>query len=69
MLCSIKFNYGECKMKFEMYKDEKDEWRWRLLAGNARQIAESGEGYKNKKDCLHAITLVMDSQEAEVMEM
>lgn len=59
----------ERRMKFEIYKDEKEEWRWRLLAGNAKTIAESGEGYKRKCDALHAIHLVMQSEDAEVMEM
>lgn len=56
-------------MKFELYQDEKNEWRWRLLAANAKSIAESGEGYKRKCDAIHGIHLVMQSEEAEIMEM
>lgn len=34
--------------KFEIYRDKKREFRWRLKAPNGRIIAESGEGYKRK---------------------
>jgi uncharacterized protein YegP (UPF0339 family) len=32
--------------KFEVYKDKKGEFRWRLVASNGQSIASSGEGYK-----------------------
>jgi uncharacterized protein YegP (UPF0339 family) len=44
--------------KFEVYQDHKGEWRWRLRASNGKTIADSGEGYKEKSDCLHGIDLV-----------
>ncbi len=34
--------------KFEIYKDAKGEFRWRLVASNGQAIASSGEGYKSK---------------------
>ncbi|MFW6153153.1 MAG: HVO_2922 family protein, partial [Halobacteriota archaeon] len=30
---------------FDLYRDQAEEWRWRLLASNGRIIADSGEGY------------------------
>lgn len=51
-----------------LYQDAAGEWRWRLRAGNQRIIADSGEGYRDKQDCLHAITLVKASQHAAVKE-
>jgi uncharacterized protein YegP (UPF0339 family) len=45
-------------MKFEVYKDRANEWRWRLVAKNGEPIADSGEGYKRKVDCVDAIGLV-----------
>ncbi|MCA1544702.1 MULTISPECIES: YegP family protein [Bradyrhizobium] len=45
-------------MYFQIYRDTRDEWRWTLLAGNMRKIAESGEGYHNRADCLAVIELV-----------
>lgn len=31
---------------FEIYKDAKKEWRWRLKASNGKIIADSAESYK-----------------------
>lgn len=45
-------------MKFIVYKDAVGQYRWRLLAANNRVIADSGESYWNKSDCLAAIALV-----------
>ena len=57
-------------MKFELYKDQASEWRWRLKAGNGEKIAASGEGYKNKADCKHAIDLVKSTGEhTQVVEI
>ena len=51
-----------------VYQDAAGEWRWQLRAANQRIIAASGEGYHQKQDCLHAITLVKDSKDALVKE-
>ena len=40
---------------FEVYKDNGGEYRWRLRAQNTQVIANSGEGYKEKRSCLEAI--------------
>ena len=45
-------------MEFQMYRDIKLQWRWRLVAINGRTIADSGEGYYNRNDCLEGIRLV-----------
>lgn len=45
-------------MTFEIYKDARGEFRWRLKASNGRIVADSGEGYKNKADCEHGIGLI-----------
>ena len=54
-------------MKYHLYKDARGEWRWYLIASNGNKIANSGEGYKNKSDCEHAITLVKASATAPVI--
>lgn len=51
-----------------VYQDAAEEWRWQLRAANHRIIADSGEGYHNKQDCLHGIALVKDSKDAPVKE-
>jgi uncharacterized protein YegP (UPF0339 family) len=53
---------------YVVYKDASEKWRWQLRAGNNLIIADSGEGYRNKQDCLHGITLVKDSKDAPVKE-
>ena len=42
---------------FEVWQ-AKDGFRWRLIAGNGKQIAESGEAYTRQRDCLRAIRTV-----------
>jgi hypothetical protein len=57
--------------KFQIFKDAKGEFRWRLRAGgNNEIIATSGEGYKAKADCQHGIELVKrDAPAAPVDEI
>ena len=43
--------------KFELYKDARGEFRFRLKAGNGENIAAS-EGYKNKASALNGIESV-----------
>jgi len=50
---------------FKVYKDNAGEWRWTLIAANGRKIGDSGEGYKNKQDCLHGIDLVKKAKMVE----
>lgn len=45
-------------MKFELYQDLFEQWRWRLKAANG-QILASGESYYNRADCITAVNLVM----------
>jgi uncharacterized protein len=45
-------------MYFYVYLDNRGEYRWRLVAGNGRTLADSGEGYRNKSDCINAINLI-----------
>lgn len=58
-------------MHFETYQDAAGEWRWRLKADNGRTIADSGEGYKNRLDCIEGIELVKDAGvfEAKIREV
>lgn len=45
-------------MVYYIYLDTSRQWRWRLVAANNRIIANSGEGYYNQDDCIHAVNLV-----------
>ena len=42
-------------MYFVVYRDAAKQWRVDALAANNKKIADSGEGYINKADCLAAI--------------
>lgn len=53
-------------MKFEVYQDKQNQWRWRLKAENGEILADSGEGYHNKIDALAAVSLIQ--REAQFAE-
>lgn len=46
-------------LRFEIYRDNRANYRWRLKAANGRVIATSGEGYKAKAACREGVDLVM----------
>lgn len=54
--------------RYELYKDNAGQWRWRYVAKNGKTIAISSEGYVNKSDCSHSIELVKDSKSDPVVE-
>jgi uncharacterized protein YegP (UPF0339 family) len=48
-------------MYFEIYPSGNllyQQWRWRLKAANHEPIANGGESYVNRADCLYAINLI-----------
>ncbi len=45
-------------MRYRIYRDSIGQWRWRLVAANGRIVADSGEGYVRRRDCLRGIKLV-----------
>lgn len=38
--------------KWEIYKDNAGEWRWRRTASNGNIVGAAAEGYVNKSDCV-----------------
>jgi uncharacterized protein YegP (UPF0339 family) len=55
--------------RFEVYKDNKGEYRFRLKAANNEVIAVS-EGYTSKSSCLNGIESVKkNAPEAEIVEV
>ena len=55
--------------KFEVYKDNRDEYRFRLKAANGEIIASS-EGYSSKNACLNGIESVKkNASDAEIKEI
>jgi uncharacterized protein YegP (UPF0339 family) len=55
-------------LKFEVYKDSRGGFRWRLKAGNGKVLATSGEGYKAKADCRNGIELIKRGAAAAPIE-
>ena len=39
-------------MKFVLYKDRNNQWRWSLKAKNGKLIADSGEAYAAKRSAI-----------------
>lgn len=57
-------------MYFEIYKDAKGEFRWRLKAANHVIIATGGEGYTTKQACQKGIDSVKKmTPETEVKDL
>ena len=55
--------------KFELYKDKKGEFRFKLIAPNGQTIAVS-EGYKTKDSAKNGIESVKkNAQGAEIVEV
>ena len=48
------------KTKFEIYKDKKGEYRWRLLSQNGEPVATGGEGYAEKRGAMNAVKKLKD---------
>jgi uncharacterized protein YegP (UPF0339 family) len=57
------------RLTFETYADAGKDTRWRLKATNGQIIATSGQGYKDKRDCQHAIDVIKKgAAEADVTD-
>jgi uncharacterized protein YegP (UPF0339 family) len=54
--------------KFELYRDSKGEYRWRLRARNSQIIAIASEGYSSRAACEHGIDLVRTMTEPEIFQ-
>lgn len=49
------------KLTYWVYKDRAGYYRWQLVHDNGNIIADSGEGYVNRSDCVHGINLCASS--------
>ena len=54
--------------KFEVYKDKKGEFRWRLRAANGQEFACSGEGYTSKESAKAGIEAVKKNASTAIIE-
>lgn len=54
--------------RFELYKDAKAEFRWRLVATNGQTIATAGEGYTTKANAQAGIDSVKKNAATAIVE-
>jgi uncharacterized protein len=55
--------------KFEVYKDKRGEFRFRLKAANGQVIA-TGEGYSSKDGCMNGIeSIKKNAPTAKIVEL
>ena len=47
-------------VSFELFKDAKKEFRWKLKAANGKVMAVSNDGYSTKASCQSAINLIKE---------
>ena len=45
-------------VRFDVYRDLRGKWHWKLLASNSKPIAISPKGYKSKWNCLYSLRLI-----------
>jgi uncharacterized protein YegP (UPF0339 family) len=61
-------NSASAGLQFEVYRDSRKQFRWRLKAANGHVIATSSEGYKAKADCLSAIARIKEDARTATVE-
>jgi len=49
-------------IKVEVYKDRKNEFRWRAIAKNGRILATGSEAYKRRADLVKALDTLQSSR-------
>jgi uncharacterized protein YegP (UPF0339 family) len=63
---SSSIEYVGAHATYQILSDASGQWWWNLVAANGRVIANSGERYQTKAECLEAIELVKSSSVAPV---
>jgi uncharacterized protein YegP (UPF0339 family) len=54
---------------FELYTDNSDQWRWRLVHSNGNIIADGGEGYASRQKCKQGVESVkQNAPDADVVD-
>lgn len=43
----------------DFYRDKAGEWRWRAVARNGEVVADSGEGYRERRDAVHGAAVLL----------
>ena len=53
-------------MNFKVYQDQRSQWCWSLQTCRDKKIAIGIQGYESKDECLYAIALVQQSENAVI---
>jgi len=53
------------KSKLQLYKDKKDQWRWRLKASNGRIVATGGEAFSSRAKCNESVVKVWNTFQSD----
>jgi uncharacterized protein YegP (UPF0339 family) len=53
------------RLKFEVYEDAANQFRWRLKAANGEILATSGQGYKAKESCKRGVALIKSEADSD----
>ena len=56
---------SQTQFKAEIYRDERDEFRWRVRARNGRVVADGAEGYRSRSDCARMLAMLCRVAEVE----
>ena len=62
---------SSARLVFEVYPDNRQQWRWRLWASNGKIIGDSGEGngYVRRRDAVAMVNLIMGIGVGVTVEM
>jgi uncharacterized protein YegP (UPF0339 family) len=55
-------------LRFELYRDSRRLFRWRLKAANGRILGTSSEGYTAKSDCRTAIDRIREGASTAALD-
>lgn len=53
------------QFKAEIYRDARDEFRWRVRARNGRIVADGAEGYQQRATCKRMLAMLCNLAEVE----
>ena len=56
-------------MFYQLYKDNRSLFRWKLLASNHHIIAISNQGYISKENALRSIILTQESKGVRIEDL
>lgn len=66
---SVERDTSESLARFELFRDQGGEWRWRLVHRNGNVIATSGEGYSRKHNAEKGLrSVVRNAPNADVVD-